>query len=277
MDEQKKPLTEYLESIDEKADSFLSLVEGQATQTQALSGVVEEQAAQIDALQRQVAAQQRQTQPNTQNEQQILQAFIARSKKEYRWWGNQKYFAKSKALAATAISAVIIFGIISTVLTVKSLKYYAFSLFENIVVFCAIFQLIYTLRAKLFYDTFDLSQHSTDVFIQDTDGVWRDTNKEKNRYKVSRWLGCIAVIGNIICIWASPDSSRSIAATVFEILFFGAIIGTYFAQMSFFCMYSAVYFTGMDMSGHKEVTIVHNAMLKVLMPKDEYEKKFPIV
>lgn len=277
MDEQKKPVTEYLESIESKTDSIVSLLGGQIDKSQQLEGAIAQQDAQIKSLQQQLQQQAAiQMRTNPVDQEQVLRTFIQKANKSYKWFGPSAEFAKSKMIAIISIIAVLAFGIVSTILSSISLRIYStFTFFENIVVFCAAFQLYYVQRATIFYETKDLAEHNVDIFMPDVDGVWRDIGKEKKRYKITRWLAYISVVGNIICIWALPNSSKSIIATVMEMVFLAAVVISHFMQNNFFIGYETVYFTGKDLAGRNTVTIVYNRMLKVVMPKDEYEKKYP--
>lgn len=279
MDEEQKqrPVTDYLSSIETKTDSILASLAGQADQTQELSHAVEGHTEQIAELQTLAELQKRKLmQEEEEQRKHVVVEFIKRATKKYRWMGKTREYQTAKALALTTIALMIIFGVVSTILTVRSTLIYSFSVFENLMVLSSFWQFSYIIHAKILYETSELASNNTYQFMQDADGVWRDTNQEKKRYKIIRWLSYIAVVCNIIGIWTFPEATKSVGATILEILFLISVIGSRFVCVYFFSNYGPIYMVGKDEKGIKDVTIVFDPLLKQFVPVEEYEKHFPI-
>ena len=171
--------------------------------------------------------------------------------------------------------ALIIVGVLSTIFTSIAFKMYStFSWFENIWLIFACVLFSYSVNAKKRMSDTDLKDHSNTVFIQDADGTWRDTNKEKKRFRWFRRISYIAVVCNIIAIWDQSQGAIAITATLFELAFAGITIGIFFAHINLFCMYgSFILFTGRNASNTKTVTLVFDVMAKKLAPYEEYKEE----
>lgn len=208
------------------------------------------------------------------SDQQLLKNFIKSSKKEYLWFGSPTDFNKSKIIVYILSVLLIIAGIVSTILTSIAFKIYStFSLFENIwlVFVCIMFS--YSLYAKKRITDTDLRDHSCNVFMQDADGMWRDTNQEKKRFRWFRRISYVAVIANIIVIWTQSQGGIAIAATVCEFAFAGLSVGLYFAHINLFCMYGTfILFTGRNVTNTQNVTLVFDVIGKKLLPYEEFKK-----
>ncbi len=213
---------------------------------------------------------------NPVNKQKLLQDFLQNSTKTYRWFGEEKDFRKDKTIALSFLICTIAMGIISTILTSISLKIYStFSLLENIVVYASCWQLGYVCKLKLSVSDIDLSLHSTDIFVLNGDRLMISTNKEKKRYKVFRILCYISIVCNVIGIWTFPGSSKSVLATIFEILFLGCIIAARWFYVGLTCMYHFVYFSGKTIAG-RNLTLVWDRN-KELVTEEDFNKKHPFV
>lgn len=210
------------------------------------------------------------------SEQEILRKFVKESKKEHFWFGPSKDFYRSKNILNIVCIALIIVAIISTILTSTAFKMYStFTLFENIWTIFVCIILSYSCYAKKRMQDTDLKDHSCDLFQQDADGTWRDTNQEKKRFKWFRRLSYIAVIANIIVIWANSTGGIAIAATLFELAFLGLSIAVFFMRVNLYCMYgNIIFFTGKNISNGTTVTIVFDVIGKKLIPLDEYKAKY---
>lgn len=209
------------------------------------------------------------------SEQQLLRNFVKSSKKEHAWFGPIEEFNKSKKIVNILFVALIIVGVISTIFTSIAFKMYStYSLFENIWLIFACIMFSYSLHAKKRMLDTDLRDHSNSVFIQDADGTWRDTNKEKKRFKWFRRISYIAVVANIIVIWSQSKGTIAICATIFELAFAGITIGLFFAYINLFCMYgNFILFTGRNASNTENVTLIFDVMRKKLAPYEEYKEK----
>ena len=219
---------------------------------------------------------QQQMQPKKLSDREAISKFVRGAKKEYLWSGPAFEFNKSKRLLNVVCLALIIVAVISTILTSVAFKMYStFTLFENIwsIFVCIILSYSYKSRQRMTDTT--LMAHSCFLFEQDADGTWRDTCKEKKRFKWFRRISYIAVVANIIVIWTTAKGGIAVAATIFEVVFLGLSIAVYFARENFTCMYGdIILFTGKNLSNNSEVTIVFDVFGRKLYPFDEYKSKF---
>ena len=213
-------------------------------------------------------------QPQVSNHE-LLRDFIKNSKKEYVWFGPINKLNKSKAIVNTLCVALIIVGVLSTIFTSIAFKMYSiFTLFENIWLIFACIMFSHSVNAKKRMLDSDLRDHSNTVFVQDDDGVWRDTNKEKKRFRWFRRISYVAVICNIIVIWFQSKGSTAITAIIFELAFAGITVGLFFAYINLFCMYgNFILFTGRNASNTETVTLIFDVMSKKLAPYEEYKEK----
>lgn len=230
-----------------------------------------------DFVKQQPVPQSSDTKPQL-SDQQILKNFIRSSKKEYLWFGSPNDFKKSKILVYILSALLIITGVISTILTSIAFKLYStFSLFENIWLVFACIMLSYSIYAKKRMADTDLRDHSCNIFMQDADGTWRDTNKEKKRFRWLRRISYVAVIANIIVIWTQSKGGIAISATIFELIFAGLTIGLYFAYINLFCMYGTfILFTGRNSTNTQNVTLVFDAIGKKLLSYEEFKKTMKV-
>ena len=206
---------------------------------------------------------------------QVLKNFIAKAEKKYNWFGTEQDFKKSKKFLVLIYAAMIFTGVISTILSSASFNLYStFTLFENIVLVQAVILLSYTLKAQKYYFDRDLAKYNSDIFVLDGDGVWRDSNKEKKKYKYLRRISYACVIANIICIWTMGSGAIRIFATIFELVFLALTVGSVFLRINLYCMYSTLFITGYNSSGTEKVTIVHDSLQKKLFTYEEYKEKF---
>lgn len=207
------------------------------------------------------------------NKQRVIEDFLLKSSKNYRWFGNEKDFYKDKTKSVSFLVCVIAIGLISTILTSASLGIYStFTLFENIMVFATCWQLGYVCKLQLTIPDIELALHSTEVFTLNNDNLMVSTNKEKKRYKISRILCYIAIVCNIISIWTFQNSSKSVIATIFEIIFLGVIIAARWFYCNLTCMYNFVYFSAKTYDGQL-ITLVWNGQQE-LITKEEFDKKY---
>lgn len=212
---------------------------------------------------------------NKTNSAQTIKNFISRAEKKYNWFGTKEQFARSKIILVCIQAALIAVGLLSTIITSASLKLYStFTLFENIVALQTCFLLVYTLKSEKHYHDFNLAKYNSDIFVRDSDGIWRDTNKEKKRYKWLRRISYVSVICNVICIWTMGAGAVRIAATIFELAFLALTIASVFVRIDHYCMYDALFISGYNASRTEKVTIVHDRMQNKLFTFEEYSEKF---
>jgi hypothetical protein len=206
------------------------------------------------------------------SEQELLKIFKKKSKKEYFWFGTGQEFSKSKNLLIASCVALIFIGIISTILTSIAFNLYStFTLFENIWVFASCFILSHGIKTKKIMQDIDLKEHSCDKFIQDADGTWRDTDKEKKRYKWFRRISYFSVIFNIVGILTISSGGLVVAATIFEILFFGITLTASLIRNDFDTTYGfIIVYTGRNMDNTQTVKAVFDVMEKKLFLYEDY-------
>ena len=252
----------------------LDFIESSQSTTQAQNEQI------LDLLNKLINQQQQkqnvEVRPQSQmSNQDLLRNFVRSSKKEHMWFGTISEFNKFKMIVNVLFVALIIVGVLSTIFTSIALKMYStYSLFENIWLIFACILFSYSINAKKKMLDTDLRDHSNTVFIQDADGTWRDTNKEKKRFKWFRRISYVAVVANIIVILIQSKGVIAITATLFELTFAGITIGIYFAYENLFCMYGAfILFTGINVSNTKTVTLIFDVMGKKLVPYEEYKEK----
>ena len=214
-------------------------------------------------------------------EVELWKNFIMKSKREHVWFGTQEEFDKSKTYVLLICIGIIVFGIISTILTglATGLYYCPFSIVENIWVIFIFVILCKTIGLQKRMLDLALAEHATSIYLQDSDGVWRDTRQEKKRYKIFRRLAYVAVGLNIIMIWGltkgTINTGISIAATIFEIAFLGLSIGYIFVYGNLDCMYgNFIIFTGKNPVAQGPLTVVFDVMANTTDLYDEYKEKY---
>lgn len=212
---------------------------------------------------------------NPQNDRLVLKNFIAKSEKKYNWFGTKAQFKKDKTILISIQVALILAGFLSTFISSICFNLYStFTLFENIVLIQMIILLSYTIKAKKLFRDYDLAKHTSDIFEQDGDGIWRDTNREKKRYKWLRRISYVAVICNIICIWTMGSGVIRIFATIFELAFLGLTIASVFVRINLYCMYNTLFISGLNASGTERVTLVHDNIQNRLCTLEEYKELY---
>lgn len=209
------------------------------------------------------------------SDQELLIEFVRQSKKEYVWFGKINEFNKSKMIVNLLCIALIIFGVLSTIFTSITFNLYStFTLFENIWLIFACIMFSYSVKAKKRMLDSDLRNHSNTVFVQDADGTWRDTNKEKMRFRWFRRISYIAVICNIIVILCDSKGAIAIMATIFELAFAGITVGLFFSYNNLFSMYGKfILFTGRNALNTETVTLIYDVKGKKLALYEEYKEK----
>lgn len=208
-------------------------------------------------------------------EQQLLKKFFKSSKKEYLLVGSNKEFNKSKLMVNILFLSLVVIGVLSTIFTSMAIKLYStFSFFENIWLVLACFLFSYSINAKKKMTDIELKNHSNTIFVLDGDGTWRNTKKEKKRFRWFRRISYIAIFLNIICIWKDSSGIMAIIATLLELAFFCITIAILFTYDDLFCMYGdVILFTGRNISNTKNITLIFDVVNKKLAPYEEYKEK----
>ena len=269
-----------LDNVSQKVDDYVATT----------NITLDEHASKIAALEawsREFSKRQMQPQPTTpvrdsannaqpKTEQEIMHWFFKHSKKSWRWLGNPKEFAKARKLSIFTQILLIVLGFVSTIVTSISAKIYTtFTLFENIWLIFGIMLLVFAIKSKIKYESGELARNNNYKYTKDQFGLW-NPGKEKIVFKVFRIIGIISVVANIIYIWIKA-SDISWLATVFEVLFLGSIVLSFFMNIALFAQYSIVYLEGKNMRGTENVTLVWDPLLKQFLTEEDYKKKIPFL
>lgn len=233
----------------------------------------------VEALERERTVRPATAQPSkpvTASNQEILNRFLKTSKKSWRWFGNSKELGKNKLLLILATLTMIVFGIVSTVISSMSAGIYStFTFLENIGLIFAVIILVYGVKAKLLYQNDELAHNSTTKYVKDKFGL-SVPGKEKVVFRIFRWIAAIASILSIVFVWIK-QSNLSVTATIFEVLFLASILFVRFADAALFAQYTIIYFEGTNMAKTEKVTLVWDPMVKKIIPEEEYKKKIPFL
>lgn len=219
---------------------------------------------------------QQNQQNNQMSEKEVMHWFFRNSKKSWRWMGNQKEFSKARSLSIFAQTLLLVLGFASSIVTSISVKLYTtFTFFENIWLIFGILLLAYAIKSRIRYESCSLAKNNNYKYKKDQFGLW-NPGKEKIAFRVFRWIGLISVVFNIIYIWMKM-SNISLLATILEILFLGAIILSFFMNVSLFAQYSIVYLEGKNMQGTEQITLVWDPIIKQFLTEEEYKTKVPFL
>ena len=219
--------------------------------------------------------QQNQTPKPQLNNKEILQIFLKKAKKSWRWFGTRSEFSKAKTLSILSLVLLLVIGLIATIITSISCDIYTtFTFFENVWMIFAIVCLTYASKTRLTYEVNELASHSFEKYRTDHLGM-KFVEKEKTAFKVFRWLAVISSIANVIYIWIHKGNLCGLA-TVFEVLFLGVLIFAFFMNLNLFAQYSIIWVEGNNLTTNERVVLVLPPGAKQLMPEEEFKKKMPI-
>lgn len=208
-----------------------------------------------------------------QAQEQAVKDFLKRSVKEHLWLGNAKEFSRDKTLSILATSALLVMGIITTIVTSVALGLYStFTFVENVCLIFAGISLYYEIYAKRRMFDIDLMKHSTHIFKRDADGCWRDSGAEKKMFKWSRRLSYVAVVANIIFLVAYRPNVP-VASVTLEIVFALLFYLAFYAHTNLFCGYSLMLlYTGENLVTKEKVTLCFDVARKKLGALSEFQK-----
>ena len=150
-----------------------------------------------------------------------MQNFVKYAKKYYIWCGEENEFKKEKKIVLLLFLPLLIIGIISTILTTKTIGFYTtYSLFENIWLFASIFIFFHVLVLKHKINDEKLMNNSIEHFEFCNLMYWKSTYKQKKRYKVFRIISYICCFLNGFYFIFDNNLDFSLATLIFEMLFF---------------------------------------------------------
>ena len=273
---EEKTVFGMLEEISAGQSNLLNEIAG-------VKGKVSESDARIAELEKEI--KQLKTQPtNVQprpitnapqpNNKEILQTFLKKAKKSWRWFGTKTEFAKWKTLAIVSLITLLLVGLITTIVTSISCGIYStFTFFENAWMVFGIIYLVFASKSRLTYEVNALASNSSTKYETDHLGM-KFPRKEKVVFRIFRWLAIISVIANIIFIW-TRKSDFSVFATIMEVLFLGAIVFAFFMNLNLFAQYSIIWVEGHNLTTNEKVVLVLPPGAKQLMPEEEFKKKMP--
>lgn len=208
-----------------------------------------------------------------QNDQEILQTFLKKAKKSWRWFGTLLEFKKIKKLATVSLIILLAIGLITTIVSSVCFQMYStFTLFENAWMICGIVYLVYAIKSQYIYEVNALVANSPSNYEKDKLGM-AFPKKEKVVFKIFKWLAIISVVCNIICIWAGMGKGIKVIATIMEVLFLGTIIFAYFMNLNLYAQYSIIWVEGHNLTTNEKVVLVLPPGAKQLMLEEDFKKK----
>lgn len=226
----------------------------------------------VQELKEQPTSNKTSNQTRQQTQQDKLMYFLKRSKKSWRWCGSKTEFNRSKTIASLSLVLLIILGLVSTIVSSFSFRMYStFTLFENIWLIFGIIELVHCLKSKYIYEIHDLASHSSTKFKTDNVGMMYP-DKTKKKYRVFMWLSFISIVANIIAIWFAGKDTK-VLATIFEIMFLGAMIFALIMYIIFFVNYGIIWIEGNNLTTNKRVVLALPPGFKQLITEEEFNEK----
>lgn len=274
---EEKSLFERLDDISAGQSVILSEITGVKTQVFDTDSKIAELEQEIQKLKSKPVASQIKPSANAQpkSDTEILQTFLKRSKKSWRWFGTRAEFNKWKTLAVVSLATLLLIGLITSIVSTVCFQMYStFTFFENVWMICGIIYLFYATKAQLTYEVNTLASSSPFKYERDNFGMMFP-RKEKLVLRIFKWLAIISAVCNIICIWTDIGKGNQAVATIMEILFLGAIIFAYFMNINLYAQYSIIWLEGHNLTTKERVVLVLPPGAKQLIPEEEFKKKMP--
>lgn len=204
-----------------------------------------------------------------------MKTFARKARKSWGWFGNEKEFSRSKKLAMTSSLFVILFCIISTVITALSYGMYSpFSLIENIWGIFALIYLIYAGNSPKKIEVNALTSGTPLRYQRDDVGMVFPIGGEKKIFKAFRIITLIFIAFNIIWVWMFM-SDISWLATIFEALFAISIIVAFFLNAYFFAQYSICWLEGNNLVTGQPVSLIKMPGFKEFVLEKDLREKIP--
>ena len=109
-----------------------------------------------------------------------MQNFVKYAKKYYIWCGEETEFKKKKHIALLLFLPLLIVGVISSILSTKTIGFYTtYTFFENIWLFASIFIFFHILVLKHKINDEKLMNNSIERFELSDLMYWKSTYKQK--------------------------------------------------------------------------------------------------
>lgn len=275
---EEKCLFERLEDISADQSAVLSAVADVKNETHENTNEIAALRKEIEELKQgrntsQIQSREVRNQRTNQNQ---FTTFLKQAKKSWRWFGTKKEFKRSKSLSILSLILLLVFGISASIISTVCFNLYStFTLFENILLIIGIVFLVYSCKAKYIYEVNSLARSTPYKYEADNIGM-KFQRKERLVFRIFKWLAIISTFCNVIAIWAGMGNEYKVLATVFEMLFFAAIVFAYFMNTFwFFNNYLIIWIEGYNLTTKQKVVLVLPPGAKQLITEEEFKKTMP--
>lgn len=208
------------------------------------------------------------------SQENILDDFIKSSTKNYVRAGTKEEFSLAKTKVLLINLALIIIGIISTILSsIAANIYTTFSFFENIRLIFTFLTMLSVGFSKKWMKDDELATSSNEKYYQDKNGVYICSYSEKKARKVFRRIAHVCVFLNIISIWIFSKGGIAFFATIFEIAFFVlSILSSKFSTEYFWDYQYYIFFVGKNNKNESVIIVLDNILNQYWTYQDFKEK-----
>lgn len=204
-----------------------------------------------------------------------IKTFARRAKKSWRWFGNQQEFSRCKIAAVLVSLSMLLFGIVSTIVTGVSCSMYSpFSGIENIWLVFALIYFVFACKTPIKYEVNSFAINTPLAIERDDTGMVFPNSGEKKVFKVFRWITFVAIVINIVWIWMHK-SNISWLATLLEVLFAGSIIVALFVNLNLYAQYCIGWLEGENLVTGQKVTLVKMPGQKGFALEKDVREKVP--
>lgn len=211
-----------------------------------------------------------------QNDKYAVTNFILNGKKQAFWVGAEKKFADGKEKIILLLSLTLIFGLLSTLVTSLTFKFYStFTFLENIWLIFVVKMLIYfnklennKMKKEHFYTKSMRNYEFSNLCF------YQPTNKIRLSYKVFNILACLSTILNIIFAWSDYKANSAIAVTIFEVIILMFYIISILMSNKFLNKFDLILFvTNKKINSDEDVTIVIYLFINKIISKEDFLKQ----
>ena len=272
---QNEELRRHLSRLGSIMSSINEIKEGQRREEEVrlrdkaeILGAISELRGRLDAREAKESTYSREEQ------KQRFKKFVAGSRQEHIWLGDEKDFLRSKLISALLLLASLTLSVITTLLTTECSGFYTtYTFLENIWFLLSLYLMRNTLFSKRHYAIRSLKKRCHIIYTTDSYGIYAQDGQKK-RYIVFLVLACLSTLLNLICIW-NGESAYRVTATVLELISMPLFIVSYIFTSMHFTMYSSLKLTGPNLETGKEVSIVVDPISNQMYSLDDYYKKYP--
>lgn len=204
-----------------------------------------------------------------------MKTFARAARKSWRWLGDWHEFKKAKIASVLISFLMVLFGVISTIVTGISCNMYSpFSSVENIWLIFATIYLFFACKAPILYEVNAFANNTPLRSVRDDTGMVFPDGGEKKIFKIFRWITLVMIVFNIVWIWMHR-SDISWLATVVEILFAASIVVAFFFNLSFYSQYSICWLNGNNLVTGQKVTLIKMPGFKNFALEKDVREKIP--